>query len=72
MASSRDRNGSEVLNLFLGPYAFMDVFDSWHICNHTDEEGRYSYKVDLGRADLPQHILTFAIATTRDGVCRIG
>lgn len=28
-----------------GPYAFMDVFDPWHICNHSDQEGRYSYKV---------------------------
>lgn len=27
-----------------GPYAFMDVFDPMHICNHSDEEGRYSYK----------------------------
>ena len=25
----------------------MDVFDSWHICNHSDEEGRYSYKVNI-------------------------
>ena len=23
----------------------MDVFDSTHICNHTDEGGRYAYKV---------------------------
>jgi serine/tyrosine/threonine adenylyltransferase len=27
----------------LGPYAFMDVFDHLHICNHTDETGRYNY-----------------------------
>ncbi|KAK4703120.1 hypothetical protein P7C70_g3098, partial [Phenoliferia sp. Uapishka_3] len=27
-----------------GPYAFMDVFDPGHICNHSDEEGRYSYR----------------------------
>ncbi|KAF9645094.1 UPF0061-domain-containing protein [Thelephora ganbajun] len=32
------------LTIDYGPYAFMDVFDSWHVCNHTDEEGRYSYK----------------------------
>ncbi|KAF8440512.1 hypothetical protein L210DRAFT_3539851 [Boletus edulis BED1] len=25
------------------PYAFMDVFDSYHICNHSDLEGRYAY-----------------------------
>ena len=23
----------------------MDVFDSHHICNHSDESGRYAYKV---------------------------
>lgn len=26
-----------------GPYAYMDVFDPNHICNHSDEEGRYSF-----------------------------
>jgi uncharacterized protein YdiU (UPF0061 family) len=29
-----------------GPYAFMDVFDFDHVCNHTDETGRYAYKVN--------------------------
>ncbi|TFK45387.1 UPF0061-domain-containing protein [Heliocybe sulcata] len=32
------------LTIDYGPYAFMDVFNPWHICNHTDEEGRYSYR----------------------------
>ncbi|KAF7330454.1 hypothetical protein MVEN_02484400 [Mycena venus] len=32
------------LTIDYGPYAFMDVFDSFHICNHSDEEGRYSYR----------------------------
>ncbi|KAJ7170581.1 hypothetical protein C8R43DRAFT_1149177 [Mycena crocata] len=31
------------LTIDYGPYAFMDVFDRFHICNHTDEEGRYAY-----------------------------
>ena len=26
-----------------GPYAFMDVFDPHHVCNHSDDLGRYSY-----------------------------
>jgi len=26
-----------------GPYAFMDVFDSSHICNHSDDLGRYAF-----------------------------
>ncbi|EIW84072.1 UPF0061-domain-containing protein [Coniophora puteana RWD-64-598 SS2] len=32
------------LTIDYGPYAFMDVFDSHHICNHSDGEGRYAYQ----------------------------
>ena len=32
------------LTIDYGPYAFMDVFDPYHICNHSDGEGRYSYQ----------------------------
>ncbi|KAI0368725.1 UPF0061-domain-containing protein [Pilatotrama ljubarskyi] len=32
------------LTIDYGPYAFMDVFDPFHICNHSDQEGRYAYK----------------------------
>jgi uncharacterized protein YdiU (UPF0061 family) len=32
------------LTIDYGPYAFMDVFDELHVCNHTDAEGRYAYK----------------------------
>jgi len=31
------------LTIDYGPYAFMDVFDKYHICNHTDDGGRYAY-----------------------------
>ncbi len=31
------------LTLDYGPFGFMEAFDSQHICNHTDEQGRYSY-----------------------------
>ncbi|BGP41236.1 hypothetical protein JCM10450v2_005276 [Rhodotorula kratochvilovae] len=27
-----------------GPYAFMDTFDPSHICNHSDDMGRYSFQ----------------------------
>ena len=30
-----------------GPYAFMDVYDPLHICNHSDDTGRYAYAVTL-------------------------
>ena len=26
-----------------GPYAFLDEFDAGHICNHSDQGGRYAY-----------------------------
>ncbi|KAF8501880.1 hypothetical protein BU17DRAFT_58823 [Hysterangium stoloniferum] len=32
------------LTIDYGPYAFMDVYDENHVCNHTDEQGRYAYK----------------------------
>jgi uncharacterized protein YdiU (UPF0061 family) len=31
------------LTLDYGPYGFMDGFASSHICNHSDEGGRYAY-----------------------------
>ncbi|MGB8266700.1 MAG: YdiU family protein [Candidatus Velthaea sp.] len=31
------------LTLDYGPYGFMEAFDSAHICNHSDEGGRYSF-----------------------------
>ena len=27
-----------------GPFAFLDDYDSSYICNHTDKDGRYSFK----------------------------
>ena len=32
------------LTLDYGPFGFMDAFDPHHICNHSDDRGRYSYK----------------------------
>jgi len=31
------------LTLDYGPFGFMEAFDVDHICNHTDQGGRYSY-----------------------------
>lgn len=31
------------LTLDYGPFGFMEAFDANHICNHTDQRGRYSY-----------------------------
>lgn len=32
------------LTLDYGPFGFMDAFDADHICNHSDDHGRYSYQ----------------------------
>lgn len=32
------------LTLDYGPFGFMEAFDANHICNHTDTQGRYSYR----------------------------
>jgi serine/tyrosine/threonine adenylyltransferase len=31
------------ITLDYGPYGFMDAFDAHHVCNHSDEGGRYAY-----------------------------
>ena len=31
------------LTLDYGPFGFMEAFDAGHICNHSDNNGRYSY-----------------------------
>ena len=46
-----------------GPYGFMEAYDPAHICNHTDTQGRYAYRMQprivewncyaLGQALLP-------------------
>jgi uncharacterized protein YdiU (UPF0061 family) len=51
------------LTLDYGPFGFMESFDPKHICNHTDQQGRYSYQMQptigqwnchaLGQALLP-------------------
>ena len=31
------------LTIDYGPFQFLDVFDPNHVCNHSDNQGRYSY-----------------------------
>lgn len=31
------------LTIDYGPYGFLDGFDAGHICNHSDQHGRYAY-----------------------------
>ncbi len=51
------------LTLDYGPFGFMEAFDPHHICNHSDQHGRYAYHMQpqigywncyaLGQALLP-------------------
>ena len=51
------------LTIDYGPFQFLDAFDPGHICNHSDQQGRYAYNKQpnvaywnlycLGRALLP-------------------
>ncbi len=51
------------LTIDYGPFGFMEAYDEGHICNHTDSQGRYSYRMQptighwnchaLGQAMLP-------------------
>ena len=38
------------LTIDYGPYGFLDGFDSGHVCNHSDEGGRYAYDMQPGIA----------------------
>lgn len=56
-------------SLALGPYAFMDIFDPMHICNHSDEEGRYAYKVTfLRRYPVACVNIVLVLVPARNGV----
>ncbi len=33
------------LTLDYGPFGFMEAFDAHHICNHSDEQGRYAFSM---------------------------
>jgi uncharacterized protein YdiU (UPF0061 family) len=36
------------LTIDYGPFGFMEAFDAGHICNHSDQQGRYSYRMQPG------------------------
>ncbi|KZT51994.1 UPF0061-domain-containing protein [Calocera cornea HHB12733] len=49
------------LTIDYGPYAFMDIYDPHHICNHTDQEGRYSYR-------LQPTMIFFAVTALKEAI----
>lgn len=48
------------LTLDYGPFGFMDAFDPGHVCNHSDDRGRYAYARQPGVAFWNLHALAQA------------
>jgi uncharacterized protein YdiU (UPF0061 family) len=51
------------LTLDYGPFGFMEAFDAGHICNHSDEGGRYAYRNQPQVAQWNLYRLADAMAT---------
>ncbi|MBC3875355.1 protein adenylyltransferase SelO [Undibacterium flavidum] len=49
------------LTLDYGPFGFMDGFDPAHICNHSDNQGRYSYQMQPRIGQWNCHALAQAL-----------
>ena len=43
------------LTIDYGPFGFLDAFDSHHICNHSDDSGRYAWGSPAGDRPLERH-----------------
>ena len=55
------------LTLDYGPFGFMDAFDPGHICNHSDDRGRYAYARQPSVAFWNLHALAQALLPLLDG-----
>jgi len=49
------------LTIDYGPFGFLDAFDPGHICNHTDERGRYAFARQPSVAFWNLHALAQAL-----------
>ena len=49
------------LTIDYGPFGFLDAFDPGHICNHTDQQGRYAYARQPSVAFWNLHALAQAL-----------
>jgi uncharacterized protein YdiU (UPF0061 family) len=49
------------LTLDYGPFGFLDAFDPGHICNHTDQRGRYAFARQPSVAFWNLHALAQAL-----------
>jgi uncharacterized protein YdiU (UPF0061 family) len=55
------------LTIDYGPFGFLDAFDPNHVCNHSDDQGRYSYARQPGIAFWNLHALAQALLPLIDG-----
>jgi uncharacterized protein YdiU (UPF0061 family) len=51
-----------------GPYGFIDGFDAGHVCNHSDEHGRYAYRMQPQIAHWNLYCLGQALVPLTDDV----
>ena len=49
------------LTIDYGPFGFLDAFDPGHICNHTDQQGRYAFARQPNVAFWNLHALARAL-----------
>ncbi len=49
------------LTIDYGPFGFLDAFDPGHICNHSDDQGRYAFARQPGIAFWNLHALAQAL-----------
>ncbi len=56
------------LTIDYGPFGFMDGFDAAHICNHSDEQGRYAYHMQPQIAHWNLYCLGQALIACIDDV----
>jgi serine/tyrosine/threonine adenylyltransferase len=54
------------LTIDYGPFGFLDAFDPGHICNHSDEQGRYAYARQPGIGFWNLHALAQALLPAVD------
>jgi uncharacterized protein YdiU (UPF0061 family) len=55
------------LTIDYGPFGFLDAFDPGHICNHSDDQGRYAYARQPAVAFWNLHALAQALLPAVDG-----
>jgi serine/tyrosine/threonine adenylyltransferase len=56
------------LTIDYGPFGFLDAFDPMHVCNHSDDQGRYAYARQPSVAFWNLHALAQALLPLVEGL----